>query len=374
MSCDEVRAPEAMCRAKVLAAVAALVLLLLSWTGVASPPATGVSFEGDNVLRVMTYNLYFGSDLTPALAATTPQDVAAAATTIVDHMRASEPPARMAAIAREIAQVRPHVVGLQEVATWSTGSSPDAMKVEFDFLQLLLNELARQGCPYTPVVALPHTELVVPSSDGLLVRLTFGIAILVRSDLPAKLFEHSNPQSKVFDNVLTVPIPGRGNISIPRGWASVDVMFQGKLLRFIVTHLESAATPLTIAQAGEVLAGPANTRLPVIVAGDMNSNASDPSDPGYPAYGSFVGSGGFEDAWVAANGSLSGFTCCQSETLKNAASHLNQRIDFLLVRGGLQTGSGELWGEEPGDRTPDGLWPSDHAGVSADFVLLGKED
>jgi hypothetical protein len=28
------------------------------------------------------------------------------------------------------------------------------------------------------------------------------------------------------------------------------------------------------------------------------------------------------------------------------------------------TGSGDIIGEELGDRTPSGLWPSDHAGVS----------
>jgi hypothetical protein len=55
--------------------------------------------------------------------------------------------------------------------------------------------------------------------------------------------------------------------------------------------------------------------------------------------------------------------------LDNAASLLDVRVDLVLVRGGLGIGSAVRVGEDPDDRTPSGLWPSDHAGVVAGLTL-----
>jgi hypothetical protein len=42
---------------------------------------------------------------------------------------------------------------------------------------------------------------------------------------------------------------------------------------------------------------------------------------------------------------------------------------LILYRGGFSVRDIKLVGEKPSDRTPSGLWPSDHAGVVASLRL-----
>jgi hypothetical protein len=77
---------------------------------------------------------------------------------------------------------------------------------------------------------------------------------------------------------------------------------------------------------------------------------------------------GFEDPWTIRRSGDSGFTCCHDEELLNVAPSLEERIDYALFRGSFDVGSVARVGHETEDRTPSGLWPSDHAGVGA--VLL----
>ena len=53
----------------------------------------------------------------------------------------------------------------------------------------------------------------------------------------------------------------------------------------------------------------------------------------------------------------------------NPVSLLTERIDFVLFRGDFAVHSVEVVGDEPVDRTPSGLWPSDHAGVVAQLEV-----
>jgi len=41
----------------------------------------------------------------------------------------------------------------------------------------------------------------------------------------------------------------------------------------------------------------------------------------------------------------------------------------VLLRGGFGVRAADVLGDHPDDRTPLGLWPSDHAGVAATLVL-----
>ena len=76
-------------------------------------------------------------------------------------------------------------------------------------------------------------------------------------------------------------------------------------------------------------------------------------------------SGGFTDAWSARWPRAAGLTCCQAEDLRNPTSTFDQRIDLVLVRGRAHVRHATVTGDDEADRTPDGLWPSDHAGVTA---------
>ena len=99
--------------------------------------------------------------------------------------------------------------------------------------------------------------------------------------------------------------------------------------------------------------------LPVIAVGDYNSNANNLETPTY----AMMLNAGYEDMWQP-NGDT-GYTCCQDKLLRNAESELVKRIDFVFTRGfaGSVFGASHTVGDEPADRLPSGLWPSDHAGV-----------
>ena len=82
-----------------------------------------------------------------------------------------------------------------------------------------------------------------------------------------------------------------------------------------------------------------------------------PSTPGSPTPG------------ATAHGADPGYTCCQAQNLLNTTSSLDQRIDLVLSRGGVGVDDIHLIGDSESDRTPSGLWPSDHAGVVATLEI-----
>jgi hypothetical protein len=57
--------------------------------------------------------------------------------------------------------------------------------------------------------------------------------------------------------------------------------------------------------------------------------------------------------------------------LLNARSQLSHRIDLIMLRGAFTVEDISLIGNKPSDRTPSGLWPSDHAGIVA--TLAGPD-
>ena len=76
-----------------------------------------------------------------------------------------------------------------------------------------------------------------------------------------------------------------------------------------------------------------------------------------------------------------GYTANHAPDLRNETVTLHKRIDFILARN--EPGSAPLSildsvfaivvGDELNDRTPSGLWPSDHAGVVARMVIREPE-
>ncbi|MFW1494668.1 hypothetical protein ACEV9S_24585, partial [Vibrio parahaemolyticus] len=65
------------------------------------------------------------------------------------------------------------------------------------------------------------------------------------------------------------------------------------------------------------------------------------------------------DGWVEQGG---GATSGQAEDLRNPPGRLEDRIDAIFVRG-MVPHHAAIFGDRAADRTPGGLWPSDHAGV-----------
>jgi endonuclease/exonuclease/phosphatase family metal-dependent hydrolase len=334
---------------------------------------------GGQKINVMTMNMYPGTDLTGLLSAGS--DLLAlktAVTNAYENILNTNPAGRIAAMAREIIQRDPDLVGLQEADLLRTGPSTSpatpATNVKVDFLKMLLADLANLGQSYHRVAIVPGVDVQAPSTLGKDIRLTDRTVIIARSgDHHLTL---SNRQVEDFQVALRVPVPALNEtVTVTRGWASIDAALDGRKFRFVTTHLEVVlpvvGNAIQLAQATELLGVATGTRLPVIMAADFNANADNPADPSYPTYTALL-KGGFADAWTQTHPNQPGYTCCQAPDLQNRRSELSERIDLVLYRGSLKAGAASLAGELPRDRARLGLWPSDHAAVEEPFGVTGS--
>jgi endonuclease/exonuclease/phosphatase family metal-dependent hydrolase len=354
-------------------AMSALIVtgLLAVWNG-GPASAQNPSPQAKGNLRVMTYNVFEGADLTPALSAKTREEYLAAIGTILANVQATNPPARAAAIARQIGEAQPTLVGLQEVSQWKTcpatadltGCSTPPTEL-YDILNLVKDALRTQGYCYKEVTRVVTNELRAPtitSSGPMIVLYQQRSAILARADIDPNELQLSHIRSAQFEAALTVPAVV-GPITIRRAWAYIDAKFHATNFRFIDTQLEAFDPNVNYDQAKEMLSGPADTSLPVIIAMDSNSKANPPENPFTRTYHEFL-KDGFRDTWTETQGDAPGLTCCQSPALTNPVSTVSKRIDLILFHGDLEARSVEIFGGQTADRA-EGLWPSDHLGVAA---------
>lgn len=349
-------------------------------------PVDGPPFgpAGPPGLTVLTWNVYYGTDPTPLLTAPADQ-VPFVAASVWALAQQTDFPARAGALARAIAARRPHLVGVEEAAIYrlqhpgdlAFGGSQPATQVVYDFLGLLADSLAARGLHYIVAAADSTTDVELPVITGVDpatgiptfddVRLTDRDAVLVRSDV-----SFANPQHATYAAFIPVSIGG-AQTGVYEGWSSVEVTVSGRTIRFLDTHLETQdALPVQLGQAQELLALLQNESQPVILSGDFNSDVygQDPTRA-TPSYGMITGAG-FADSWLRPGLTPAGLTCCQSETLTNPAPSFNQRIDFIFTRNmpfQTQVIGRDVVGAATADRTPGGLWPSDHGGVVATFVI-----
>ena len=331
--------------------------------------------NGTGDLRVMTYNANEGTDFIEVQQATNSFEFLEAVGQTITQVRATNPPERMQALASQIIAAGPTLVGVQELDQWSTGSLDPytfacaATTIEFDMLQELQDALAAQGAHYALAVqAQQYAFPPIPgltASGPLCVQVINNIAVFARTDLPLSKFQWSNPQSGQYLSTLFFPSP-IGTLPLPRAWASVDALSHGRAFRFITTHLESVVPAIREQQGTELRDGPANTPMPVVIAMDSNAQAAPlPQDPTYLDFRR----AGYADVWLEFFPKRPGLTCCQAELDNNAVSQLYQRIDLILTHGEVEGQNIELYGASPATKTPDGLWPSDHAGVAAQLAI-----
>jgi hypothetical protein len=318
----------------------------------------------------MTRNLYIGADLAPLAAATSLPDLAVKVAQLFTTVQATDFPARAKVLAREIQDADPALIGLQEASLWRKGPpgvldgpATPATIVVYDFLPMLQAELVALGLHYTVVTEQVTSDAEAPSALGFDVRLTQGDAILVKAGIAPDDLTVSNPSSGLYATFLTIPTIA-GPLSDRRGWISVDVTANRRAFRLITTHLDSAVPAIRAAQAAELLSGPATTPLPVVLVGDLNSA---PGESGPSAYATLIGAG-FVDTWTQANRRDLGLTCCHAKSLLNPMPTFTTRIDHVLARPGVRAIHARLVGADPANRTPSGLWPSDHAGIVTTFL------
>ncbi|WP_299442139.1 endonuclease/exonuclease/phosphatase family protein [uncultured Phycicoccus sp.] len=362
------------------AGVAVAVMMALG-AMLTTAPAQAAPKDRDTVV-VMTQNLYLGSSLTPALAASTPEGFVAAVAQIYATVQYTNFPARAEAIADEIQARGPDVIGLQEVSRWTTGgiNPPPG----YDFLAILQSALTARGLSYSVAAVVDNASIgpapLALASQGCVqpgpvitcsVTLDDRDVILVNDDTPGLTWSNARSGRYADQQVFDSPV---GPVAFDRGWASIDAKLGNKPFRFVNTHLETEDFPLIQeAQAAEFLAGPAKGGT-VIAVGDFNSAADGSTTT---SYAQLTAPGRFRDAWDDATLG-SGFTCCQSSNtpplapgaLNNPVSTLRSRIDLVLGRGAARADSATavVVGNTPFRGVPP-FWPSDHAGVVAEFRL-----
>lgn len=315
----------------------------------------------NRLFSVMTWNIYQGSDSAPIFTPS-PIPIPERVTEAFRQFLATNFPKRARAIARQIILEKPDLIGLQEAVIVKLIPPSPAKEVVYDFVDILLNELESRGLHYTVAAHRESPAVVLPEASGNNISLIDREAILVRKDSNVKIIQtqHDN-----FKSNLELEV-GNLTFKVVRGWASVDACICGHKFRMVTTHLEPLSTKVQEEQGNELLAGPGQTDLPLIFAGDFNSNAS---VSGSTTYGNLIAAG-FEDTWII-GGHGDGFTCCQDADLLNVESQLSERIDLILIknRDGWKVSEDELVGEAQTDRTKTRLWPSDHSGVIAKFIL-----
>jgi endonuclease/exonuclease/phosphatase family metal-dependent hydrolase len=378
-------------------AVAALLVALVF------PGAASAKEEGPKV-TVMTRNVFLGADLGPALTAPDIPKAIDGAGVIWNEFQSTNFPERAVPLAREIKAAKPDLVGLQEVALWrkqvpSDGGAPPlalsppatrATEVEQDFLALLLQELDAIDADYQVVriqtefdgelpADIDHNDNTgIPGLGGadLDARLTMRDVILAREESKVTLGDTDGAnytnRFEPFIAGTTVQLP------VDRGWLSVE----GRVLenetdsaiqfRFVNTHLEAFDPGVRLLQAGELITGPLNTDEQVILVGDLNSGLEvrhnieeEPDRLAFQALTLEPPDGfGMRD-----NGAI--HSCCYSD-LFDPTQVFDHTVDHVLTKPGLTTERAYITGNDLSERTPSGLWPSDHGGVVSRLELLKK--
>jgi endonuclease/exonuclease/phosphatase family metal-dependent hydrolase len=332
--------------------------------------AASLDAHGRQPFTVYTQNAYLGGDTGPIFSidfANIPA-VIAATNTFWTQVRASRIPERAASMVDELDARRPHMVGLQEVTQFLVldMGAGGAVVEAVDMLGSIQAEIARRGLPYELVRTQENSVVMLPLSPRLVLRTTDRLAVLRRTDVAIGPVASGN-----FAARFTL-----GPVTLKRGWIRVTAEHEGAQYNFVTTHLEvQRLAPVQAAQASELIQSvTAGLEGITMVTGDLNSDPEHPGAPSWtPTYDAMIAAG-FTDLWTHGHGGDAGYTCCQAEDLMNAASILDERIDFVMARdsrpeNGLQGAVHiQVVGEEQPDRTTAGLWRADHAGLFASYL------
>ncbi len=357
-----------------------------------APSWDAAAFDADRAgspaLSVMSWNVYVGADLNQLLAIADPSQIACGVAGVWAHVQATDFASRAEAIVDQIEASDPHVIGLNEVSTFDF--LYNSVDDDLVFLDILTAELDSRGLDYSVPTNAVSTNFTIQLPISYTPDCTIHDAItyteydvlLVRDGVPVLESNYGN-----FAMPLPLPLPG-GDLPKFSGWASVDITLKSLPYRVFTTHLEPADTGpcetgnpgllfIHDQQANELRSIVAGSEYPVVLTGDLNSDASGCTTD---TYANLLGDG-FVDAWTIGRPLGRGYTANQDDDLLNGASKLFHRIDFVLYRDaftaekGVFRGSSHafLVGEDPADKTSGGLWPSDHAGVVAELrIAPGK--
>jgi endonuclease/exonuclease/phosphatase family metal-dependent hydrolase len=324
----------------------------------------------------MTQNMDAGTDLTFAIGELLgffPPGLGVELT--YQEILATDIPQRAALLAAKVAIEKPDLLALQEATLWRTGASVDtATTVLADQLQLLLSSLAADGVPYDIVAVDSLTDIALPKTSGGALRITDRDVLLVRADLRPPAFHLSDVHANTFDAVYSL-----GGLQVPSGWISAIVHTGNRHFRLVSTHLQSpvpgdpTAIAVQTAQANQFIHELRNSTVPVVIAGDFNSDAIQGTagpGPDNTATAALIQAAGYADTWTIAGSGLGPtwplYLEDQFPPPFFAHSFPFERIDLIFSQGLSVISVEDVLA--PGSVVNQ--WPyfaSDHAGVLAVF-------
>ncbi len=339
----------------ILASILFIGILTLSMT---MSPASADSDK--RMVKVMTQNMDAGSDMQFFFVT----DPVTATQLTYQELLATDFIGRAQLLADQIVIDQPYLISLQEVTLWQTISATGEPGVLADQLDLIMEALAARHQQYKVVAGQNLTDIIAPLGDSSYVRFLDRNVILARTDLKKSELKLSNVRSGIYETTIT-PLPG---FEVVNGWLSVDAKIRGKKLRFFATHLESPISqndPTQVLQGMELIEIMQQATIPVILAGDLNSDASGLGiGPDQTPTAAMIVEAGYADTWQTLHPNELGLTWpLFLEDIYAGPSEPFERIDLIFARD-LEV----LDVEVVGNNSP---FPADHAGVVA-TLEIGK--
>jgi hypothetical protein len=365
-------------------------------------------------VTVMTRNLYLGSDVGVAMDLI--PNLSAAAQFMWDQVKKTDFNKRAPKLAAEVIAKKPDVVGLQEATIWFCKKNLFSKRTEvFNFTKQFLAATKAQGTEYVlaqkggvtalntgySIAAVPFVTMVndpatfqpLFGQDKAACGFEIADALAIRADLADKVLKVGNTEyEQTYTIVPTI-------MTIYRGYSWADIQIGNTPVRFVTTHLESLwdknKVPNSAIQAQQLITDLKNTKNPVVVMGDFNSDPRDPRMPANPNPGeqpvasdacpagtskcnayllmteaSFIDSGPDpllpENYTWGMNALLTGPDPVRFKVAKQLGNNAGytDRLDYVFVKNGVKVNSSGLIGATP----PNNL-NTDHAGIVATLTI-----
>jgi len=265
-------------------------ILVLIATLLAFPMTS--THAAEQPIKVMSRNLYLGADVGVALAKI--PNMPAAAQFMWDQVQQTDFSKRKKILAEEIRAESPDVIGIQEATVWYCKAHFWSKKTEvFNFTTELLAELdgdyiiaEKNGVtannpgysigpiPFLTKVHDPITFQTLFGQNDADCGFQIGDALLIKKSLSQYVNQVGNSEYKAVYKVVPTLM------EIYRGYSWADITVQGTNVRFVTTHLESLwdadKVPKAADQARQLVDDFKNTKSPIVVIGDFNSDPRDP--------------------------------------------------------------------------------------------------